>query len=565
MARKVERLQGTTDEGARSTTDQGARSTTQEGARSTTDEGTRSTKAEDARPKAEGGPAPAQPLSAARRWLATAVLSASVLVITMDMTILNIALPDLAKDLKPSATQQLWIVDVYSLVLAGLLISWAAVGDRWGRKRMLMLGYTIFGVASLLVFFADSPGVVIAVRAFLGVGGAMIMPTTLSLIRVIFTNPKERATALSIWAAVSGLGSAIGPLLGGYLLEHFSWHSAFLVNVPLMAAGVIAGMLLLPESRVEKPGKLDPLAVLLSLVGMTLLVWSIKEFGDKASLLLPAPWIAFAIAAVALGAFARRCLRSDEPLLDLALFRNRQFSAGILAALGTTFSLLAAILLISQWLQLVQGDTPVQAGIHLIPAAVAGAVASITAPPLSRVFGARAVLAGGLAVAGLGMVYVGLRGAGLSMAAVMAALVLVGSGTGTLAIASAMVMGGSPEDRAGNAGALEETSYELGGVMGVAVLGSVSALVYKAEIVADPLFSQLREYSADVANQAKESLGAAVTIANETNIPELAERAGAAFTRSFEVTGAVGGALMIAVAAAVFFLTPKGTKITGSH
>ena len=497
--------------------------------------------------------------------MATVVLSASVLVITMDMTILNIALPDLAKDLKPSATQQLWIVDVYSLVLAGLLISWAAVGDRWGRKRMLMLGYAIFGVASLLVFFADSPGIVIAVRAFLGVGGAMIMPTTLSLIRVIFTNPKERATALSIWAAVSGLGSAIGPLLGGYLLEHFSWHSAFLVNVPLMAAAVIAGMLLLPESRVEKPGKLDPLAVVLSLVGMTLLVWSIKEFGDKASLLLPAPWIAFAIAAVALGAFARRCLRSDEPLLDLALFRNRQFSAGILAALGTTFSLLAAILLISQWLQLVQGDTPVQAGIHLIPAAVAGAVASITAPPLSRVFGARAVLAGGLAVAGLGMVYVGLRGAGLSMAAVMAALVLVGSGTGTLAIASAMVMGGSPEDRAGNAGALEETSYELGGVMGVAVLGSVSALVYKAEIVADPLFSQLREYSADVANQAKESLGAAVTIANETNIPELAERAGAAFTRSFEVTGAVGGALMIAVAAAVFFLTPKGTRITGSH
>jgi len=181
------------------------------------------------------------------------------------------------------------------------------------------------------------------------------------------------------------------------------------------------------------------------------------------------------------------------------------------------------------------------------------------------VFGARAVLAGGLAVAGLGLVYVGLQGAGLSVPAVTAALVIVGSGTGTLAIASAMVMGGSPEDRAGNAGALEETSYELGGVMGVAVLGSVSALVYKAEVAADPLFAQLREHSADVADQAKESLGAAVTIANEANIPELAERAGAAFTRSFEVTGAVGGALMIAVAAVVFFLTPKGTKITGGH
>jgi Arabinose efflux permease len=504
-------------------------------------------------------------LSKARRWLATAVLSASVLVITMDMTILNIALPDLAADLQPSATQQLWIVDVYSLILAGLLISWAAIGDRWGRKRMLMLGYTIFGAASLLIFFAGSPGAVIAIRAFLGVGGAMIMPTTLSLIRVIFANPKERATALSIWAAVSGLGSAIGPLLGGYLLEHFTWHSAFLVNVPLMAVGVIAGVLILPESRVSKAGKLDPLGVVLSLVGMTLLVWSIKKFGEESSLLLPSAWIGFSIAALALTLFVRRCLHSDEPLLDLALFRNRQFTAGIVAALGTTFSLLAAILVISQWLQLVQGDTPIQTGIHLIPAAVAGAVASVLAPAFSRVIGARAVLAGGLAVAGLGMVLIGLQGSTLSLTMVIASLVLVGFGTGSLAIASAMIMGGSPEDRAGNAGALEETSYELGGVLGVAVLGSVSALVYKAEFAADAAFAQLQQYDAGLAERAKESLGAATAIANDAGIPELARRAGAAFTRSFEVTGLVGGVLMLAVAATVFFLAPKGTKITGEH
>lgn len=186
----------------------------------------------------------ADTLSPRRRWLALAVLSASLLLITMDMTILNIALPDMAAELKPTAEQQLWIVDVYSLVLAGLLVSWSAIGDRWGRKKMLLLGYLIFGVASFLVVFASEAWHVIAIRAFLGVGGAMIMPTTLSLIRVVFTSPKERATALSIWAAVSGLGAAVGPLVGGFLLENFSWHSAFLVNIPLIAVGIVAGLVI---------------------------------------------------------------------------------------------------------------------------------------------------------------------------------------------------------------------------------------------------------------------------------------------------------------------------------
>lgn len=188
-----------------------------------------------------------QELSKRRRWASLAVLTASLLVITMDMTILNIAIPEMSKELRPSSDQLLWIVDIYSLVLAGLLVPFAAIADRWGRKRMLLLGYTIFAGTSLLVFFSETAGAVIGLRALLGVGGAMIMPTTLSLIRVIFTNARERATALAIWAAVSGLGAAIGPLVGGFLLEYFSWHSAFLVNVPLMAVALIAGALLLPN------------------------------------------------------------------------------------------------------------------------------------------------------------------------------------------------------------------------------------------------------------------------------------------------------------------------------
>lgn len=502
-------------------------------------------------------------LSRARRWAAVAVLTASLLVITMDMTILNIALPEMAAELHPTSDQQLWIIDVYSLVLAGLLVSFAAIADRWGRKRMLLLGYSIFGAASLLVLFANSAEGVIAIRALLGVGGAMIMPITLSLIRVIFTDPKERATALSIWAAVSGLGAAVGPLIGGLLLEHFSWHAAFLINVPLMVAGVIAGIVILPESRVARPGRWDALAALLSLVGMTLLVWAIKTFGKESSFLVPEALAAFAAGAALLAWFIVRCMRSSSPLLELRLFRNREFSAGIVAALGSMFAMAAALLLIAQWMQLVDGASPVEAGVRLFPIAIAGAVASLSAPPLARLIGARAVLAGGVGLAGVGMLIIALQPGTLSTLTVLIALTLVGAGTGSLAIGSAMIMHGSPEEKAGNAGALEETSYELGAVLGVAILGSISALIYRAELIASGALTGL---DATLAAQAEASLGAAVAISAEAQAPALAHEAGVAFTHSLQATGIAGGVIMLAVAALVFVMTPRGTDVSGvSH
>ncbi|MFC8733460.1 MFS transporter [Luteimicrobium sp. NPDC057192] len=501
-------------------------------------------------------------MSSRRRWTAVAVLSASLLMLTMDMTILSIALPEMAAELHPTADQQLWIVDIYSLVLAGLLVSFAAIGDRWGRKRMLLLGYTIFGAASLLVVFTSTAEAVIAIRALLGVGGAMIMPTTLSLIRVIFTDPAERAKALSVWAAVSGLGAAVGPLVGGVLLEHFSWQAAFLINVPLIAVAIAAGLAILPESRVRVAGRWDALAAALSLVGMTALVWAIKQFGKESTLAVPEAWAALALAAVTLTWFVFRSIRSEHPLLELRLFRNRTFSAGMVAALGTTFSIVAALLLLAQWLQLVRGVSPIQAGLLLTPEALAAAVAAIVAPPLSRVFGARAVLAAGLALAGIGMLVLGLGpGGDLNVARVLAVLVLVGAGTGSLAIGSAMIMLGSPEDKAGNAGALEETSYELGAVLGVAILGSISALIYRAQYATDPT---LQAIDPTLADQAKESLGAAVAISDQLHLPELAAAANAAFTHSMQVASLAGGVLMLAVAALVFLMTPRGTSITGA-
>lgn len=500
-------------------------------------------------------------LSRARRWSALAVLTASLLVIVMDMTILNIALPEMAIDLHPTSDQQLWIIDIYSLVLAGLLVSFAAIADRWGRKRMLLTGYTIFGAASLLVVFANTPESVIAIRALLGFGGAMIMPVTLSLIRVMFTDPRERATALSIWGAISGIGAAIGPLIGGMLLEHFSWHAAFLVNVPLMLVGVVAGILILPESRVPKVGRWDWIAALLSLVGMTLVIWAIKVFGREASFLVPEAITAFIAGSALLLWFVLRCMRSDAPLLDFTLFTRRPFSAGIIAALASTFTMVAALLLVAQWMQLVDHATPVEAGVRLLPIAIAGAIASLAAPPIAQRVGVRLTLAGSVAFSGIGLLVMGLQPGTLTNLTVIISLTLIGAGTGALALGSAVIMSSSPESKAGNAGAIEETSYELGAVLGVAVLGTIAAMLYRFELEAGGVLDQL---TPKAAAESRESLGAAVGIAGELDLPALAHDAGIAFTHSLQLTGLIGGVFMLAIATLVYFLTPRGYSVSNS-
>jgi len=343
----------------------------------------------------------APPVPHPRRWAGLAVLSASLLLVVMDITILNVALPALSADLRPDSVQLLWIVDVYSLAVSGLLVTAAALGDRRGRRRMLLAGFAVFGLSSAAVLVAAGPNEVIAVRALVGVGGAMIMPSTLSMIRHLFTDPRERATALGVWAAVAAVGSALGPIVGGALLEHFSWRSAFLVNVPIMVVAVIAGRLLLPESRSPRPGRWDAAGTVLSIVGMVALVYAIKHFG-KDGLGDPDGLAAAAIAAVTLPLFVVRCLRVPDPILEVRLFRGRAFSAGSITALCTSLAVAAVMLLLAQWLQLVEGDGPLEAGFRLLPAAVGALIASPLAPTLAERIGARTVLAGGLAVSGTG-------------------------------------------------------------------------------------------------------------------------------------------------------------------
>ncbi|MGV9308162.1 MFS transporter [Nonomuraea sp. NPDC003727] len=484
-----------------------------------------------------------------RRWAALAVLSASLLLVVMDLTILNVALPAISEELRPGAIELLWMVDAYSLAVSGLLVTVSALGDRWGRKRMLISGFALFGTASVAVVLVDSGAGLIAVRALLGVGGAMIMPSTLSMIRTVFTDPKERATALGVWSAMAALGGALGPILGGLLLEAFSWHAAFLVNVPVMALAILAGLILLPESRNPRPGRWDALGTLLSIVGMVALVYGIKHAGQ------PVGWIALTAAAVTLAWFVRRCLTRRDPLLEIRLFGSPSFGAGTVAALTTSIAMAAMMLLLAQWMQLVMGYSPLETGVRMLPTAVGAFVMSPLAPALAARIGARTVLAGGLLVAGVGFLVLFVAPSPLGYGPVALSLLLVGAGMGSLAIASAVIMAGAPPEKAGSAAAIEETSYELGAALGVAVLGSVAAAVYRAHLVVPDGLP---------AHAVQESLGGALEVAREAGAAgaALARQAQAAFTDSLAVTGAAGAALMLVAGVVVWWLTPRALALT---
>ncbi|MDT9595384.1 MFS transporter [Nocardioides zeae] len=498
-----------------------------------------------------------------RRWAGLAVLSASLLVVVMDMTILNVALPSLTADLQPSSTQQLWIVDVYSLVLAGLLVPASALAERFGRRRALLTGFALFAIASLTILVADTSEHVIAVRALLGVGGALIMPTTLSLIRSLFTDPVERAKALGVWAAMAALGGALGPVVGGLLLERFDWHAAFLVNVPIMVVASVAALVLLPESRSATPPRIDLPGVALSVVGMTAFVYAVKHLAKSG---VDLEGVAAAITAVVLlTLFVRRCLRVEAPMLEVRLFVGRAFRAGVLTALATSIAMAALLLLGAQWLQLVHGWSPLQTGLALLPLAVGGLIGSPLAPGVAQRIGARAVLAGGLAVGGLGFLVLFVAPHPLSYAALAVALLLVGIGMASLAVASAVIMAGAPTDKAGSAAAIEESSYEIGAVLGVAVLGSVASAIYRSDLPASDLTAA--GVGAGDVDAARESLGGALEVADGLGGPgaTLAADAAAAFTDSLAWTGLAGGVLLLVTACVVARLTPKDLDLSDAE
>ena len=498
-------------------------------------------------------------LTKGRLWVALAAILLGQFVVSIDLTVLNIALPEITRELKPTSDQLLWTVDIYSLVLAGTLIAVSSLSDRIGRKATLLTGFLIFGAGSVLVLFVEDPAQLIAIRAFLGVGGAAIMPITISMIRSIFLDAKERSVAVAAWSAVSAVGMAVGPLIGGVLLEHFNWHSAFLVNVPIVSAAFVLGVFALPEIKVKNTGRFEVLGSLLALVGMVALLWGIKHVAAELE------FDTSGIAAIAggvllLALFVWRCLKAKDPIVDLSLFRSRTFTAGVVATLACTFALAVLLYLVAQWLQLVNGDGTLESGIKLIPMSVATLVSSLGAAALAMRYQARNVVSAGLVLAAAAMIMLFFFGDNLEVGPVVASTCLVGLGTGSLAIGASLIMAETSVDKASSAGSLQEISYDLGNVLGVAILGSLASIVYRADMGKGALGAMgLDDASIDAARQ---SFAGAIEVANAYGLPELLKRGSEAFDQSLVVTCLVGGIVILVTAVVVWALIPKGLKIT---
>ncbi|MGH8792351.1 MAG: MFS transporter [Stackebrandtia sp.] len=496
-----------------------------------------------------------------RRWIGLAVLCASLLIVVMDLTILNVALPSISSDLRPSSVELLWMVDVYALAVGGFIVVASGLADRFGRRRMLLIGYVVFGAVPLLVLVVDSPAWLIALRALLGLGGALIMPSTMSMIRNLFDDARERAVALGLWATMAAVGAGLGPIIGGALLQHFTWHAAFLFNTPVMVAAIVAATLLLPENFGAKV-RWDSPGVVASVVGMTATIYAIKSFG-KDGFDAAGAWAAVVVAAIALTWFARRCLNSEQPLLDVRLLRRPALTAGLVAALMSSVAFAALMLLLTQWMQLVEDYSPLRTGVYLLPFAVAAGVLSPFAPRVADWIGARTVMVGGLALSGAGFFVLYLGGPTLTYPTAALCLTLTGAGTASLAIGSAVIMSTAPAERSGNAAVMEETSFEFGSALGVAVLGSLAAAVYR-NLLPHSTLSALG-ITGPAAETSRESIGGAVAVAEGLGDGggALAQRAQEAFTDALVVSGLAGGAVMIAAAALVWFMTPRDLSVEG--
>jgi len=489
-----------------------------------------------------------------RRWQILGVLCVALFAIVMDNTIVNVALPTLARELHAGTSGLQWIVDAYTLVFAGLLLAAGGLGDRFLRKLALIAGLSAFGAFSVVGALASSTGQLITARALMGVGAALIFPTTLAIAVNVFTDARERAAAIGIWTAVTGVGVALGPISGGWLLEHFSWGSVFLVNVPIVIAAVAGAVWLVPSSRDPRAPRLDLAGLGLSIAGISLLVWSLIEAPRHGWLSL-ATLGGIAGAVALLGAFALWERRVAQPLLDVRLFRNRRFSAASLAVTLGFFSLFGFIFLVTQYFQLVKGYSALQAGVRTVPFALAMAIAAVSAPQIVKRAGTKVVVAAGLTLMAAGFAVAATTDAASSYGIIVTAMVLMGSGLGVAVTpATESILGALPRDQAGVGSAVNDTTREVGGTLGVAVLGSIMATLYGGRIVdalrGSGLPAALRQTAGD-------SLAGALQIAERVGGAAgagIARTAQDAFVNAFQVGSVVTGsvALLGAVIALLF-------------
>ncbi|NLP85713.1 MFS transporter [Microbacterium sp. CFH 90308] len=492
-----------------------------------------------------------------RGWAALVVLMLPVLLVSVDNTVLSFALPSIALDLEPTSTQQLWIIDAYPLVLAGLLVTMGTLGDRFGRRRMLLVGAVGFAAVSALAAFAPTAAWLIAARAAMGVFGAMLMPSTLSLLRSIFTDRDQRRLAIAVWASMFSAGSALGPIVGGVLLEHFSWGSVFLMAVPVLVPLLILAPLLVPESRDPHPGRIDPISIALSMATMIPVVYGIKELavhGFGVSAWLPV------LAGLGFGVvFVRRQLRAKSPMLDMRLFRQGTFSGALLVNLLSVIALVGFLFFVAQHLQLVVGLSPMHAGLALVPGLAMMIVAGLAVVPIAKKWPARIVVPVALVFSLAGYLAVAFATGPDSLGALVGAFVALGIGIGAAeTVSNELVLASAPPAKAGAASAVSETAYELGAVLGTTVLGGILTALYRAELV---IPDGIPDAAADAA---RETLAGAVQVAGDVGGSAgmaLQEAAAHAFDAGVTVTALIGAGLVV-LAGVIAATTLGGSRST---
>lgn len=420
-------------------------------------------------------------LAGPREWAALGVLVVVVMLLAVDGTVLYLAVPSMTEDIAPSSTQLLWIGDVYALVLSGLLITMGNVADHIGRKRLLLMGSAGFGVASVLAAFAPNAETLIAARALLGIAGATLMPSTLSIVRAMFADPAQRTRAIALWAVGATAGGALGPLVGGVLLEHYWWGSVFLINLPIMVLALVGGWWLLPESRGAAGQPVDLVSSALSILAIVPLVYAVKHWigtGFDAIVVLCA-----LVGVLAGWIFLRRQARLTVPLLDVSLFRIPAFAGAVGANTLSIFAFLGLLFFYSQYLQLVRGFGPLKAGIAELPATIASVAAILVIGILVARLGAGRSIGAGLGVAAVGLAGIGLTTSWESYWGLGVSLAVIGLGIGVaMTLSTDAVVSAVPTERAGAASAISETGYELGGALGIAVLGSLQMAIYRAQL-----------------------------------------------------------------------------------
>ncbi len=491
------------------------------------------------------------PLAGRKEWIGLGVIALPCLLYSMDLTVLNLALPRISEALRPSSTELLWIVDIYGFLVAGCLITMGTLGDRIGRRRLLMIGAVTFGAASVVAAFAPTAKTLIAARALLGIAGATLAPSTLSLIRNMFLHPRQRTVAIGVWTTAFSVGGAIGPVLGGFMLQYFWWGSVFLLAVPVMVLLLVLGPLLLPEYRDPAPGRLDPKSAGLSLVAVLAAIYGVKVWAETG---IGGLSLLTILAGVLLGVtFVRRQQRLADPLIDLRLFRVPAFRVSLATFVATTAVVFGIYIYVGQYMQLCLGLTPWAAGLWLLPGAVCVTIGSMLAPAIVRRVHPAYVMGAALALAAIGLVVFSQVGR-LGLAGIVGGSAVLYLGLGPFfTLGTDLIVSAAPPERAGAAAAISETSAELGGAVGIAVLGSVGTAIYRSAMVG----RRPDGVPPEAFEAARDTLGGATAAAAQmpgNRGEQLVEAARDAFTHAFALTAGICAAIAAVTAVAALIL-----------